>query len=91
MNQRISKDGNRVTMTEWEVRTLDQYGDALDVTHWPNEAMARAYVVTLASSAWVIEKHTSRRPAHLFANPDVYVTVAKGGDESALRDGGWIA
>lgn len=90
MPQRTSKDGNRVILTEWETRQLDAYGDAVDVTHWDSEALARAYAAKLTCPAWVIEKHTSRRPMRFFAEPDTYVTVTHGGDPSALREGGWI-
>jgi hypothetical protein len=31
---KISKDGNRITTVEFEVRPIDQYGDAIDVYHY---------------------------------------------------------
>ena len=86
---RTSKDGNRSTETTFEVRPLDAHGDAQDVLRHETITEARATAAKLIAPAWVIERHTSRRPAHTSAAPDIYVTVASGGETSALEEGGW--
>ena len=87
---RVTHGGSRATLVEFEVRALDRYGDAQDVTHWATLAEARAYVLTLRCEAWVVEKHTSRSPAFLYAEADTYVKLASGGSRSALLEEGWL-
>lgn len=97
MSNRIFKDGCRVEFIEIEVRAIDQHGDAFDVTHFEGETAlrdAKLFALELVLSpdiaAAVIERHTSRHPAHLFPEPDKYETLATFGDGVALKAGGWI-
>lgn len=103
---RVSKGGNRIVMTEWEVRDIDEHGDAQSVDHFSTKdkalAAAQEKVKRLplrapltgggeqVIAALVVEKHVSRRPAHLSRDPDVYTTVATFGSAEALRAGGWL-
>jgi hypothetical protein len=88
----ISKDGNRCTTIEWEVREIDQYGDAQDINHFESFEEAKPFAddLTKRVPAVVIERHVSKRPAHLFGDPDTYSTVWTAGNQDALREGGWI-
>lgn len=93
MTDKVSKDGNRLVVTEYETRTIDQYGDVENVCHWASKAEAIAYARKLVDDssalAVVVEKHISRRPAFLFNEPDTYRTVATFGNVQALEAGGW--
>lgn len=94
MSTRIIKDGHATVTTEYEVRAIDQHGDAQDVRHYESqgEALAAAPAVLGGEvTAWVVEKHVSREPAHLFAEPSRYTTIATGGSREALGEGGWVA
>lgn len=92
MSKRIFKDGCRMEEIEFEVRTIDAYGDSQDVSHFEIEQEAIAYAKREAGSAVavVVEKHFSRYPAHLFAKPSDYKILATYGDRDALQAGGWI-
>ena len=94
MPQKVSKDGNRVVIVEYEVREVDEFGDAIDTDHYETETEA---LQAAEKSRWseeaaavVVEKHTSRRPSRLYDKPDTYETVHTSGDEQALRYGGWL-
>ena len=86
----ISKDKSRSTETTYELRPLDEHGDAQDVYRHESLKAARDAAKLLRSPAWVIERHVCRRPAHTAAEPDVYTMVASGGEATALEEGGWI-
>jgi hypothetical protein len=92
--EKISKDKTRLTVTEYELRWLDLYGDSQDVIHCETEAEAREYVrrdaFATGIAAWVIEKHVTRYPAYLFADASVYTKIGSGGDLESLHMGGWI-
>jgi hypothetical protein len=93
MPEQVSKDNSRVTITEYDVREIDEYGDCQDVNSYPTLEDAKRAVVGIDMTgeirAAVIEKHISKRPAYLYSNPDTYKTVARYGDKDALEDGGW--
>jgi len=100
MKDRISKDGNRITATEFEVRPLNADGDSEDVLHYPTQATAMAEAKALLAigyyqteetpiKAVAVEKHVSRRPAHLHSEPDTFTTLAVMGDKAALEMWGW--
>ena len=92
MKDRISKDGNRIISTEYEVRDIDEYGDAQDVNHYGcnREAMdAAKKSIAAGSKAVAVEKHIARRPAFLFPEPDTFTTLAVMGDKAALELWGW--
>ena len=88
VKDRISHGGSGITVTEYEVRNLDEFGDAQDVIHFPSKAEAldcAARFVANGASAAVVEKHTSRRPACLFADPDTFAVVAALGNTESLE------
>jgi hypothetical protein len=91
MKDKISHGGSAITMTEYEVREIDEFGDCQSVDHYPSkrEALEAGKQALLASKAVAIEKHTSRRPVHLFNEPDRFTTIAVMGDKSALELWGW--
>lgn len=87
MKTKISRNGSAITTTEYEVRDIDEYGDAQDVNHFDNrkDAMtAAAKLMAQGARAVVIEQHTRRSPAHMFAEPDSYKTIAVMGDKASL-------
>ncbi len=92
MPSRVSRNGHSVITTDYELRTLDAFGDAIDVELFESLADARAATERALAmpnvKAWVIEKHVSVRPA--YGAPDRYTTIATGGDTGALALGGWI-
>ena len=88
MSEKISKDGNRVTITEFECREIDQYGDAQNVDHFDTKAeaiVAAERYIAGGGVAAAVEKHVSRYPMFLCANPSVYKTVATFGSKKALE------
>lgn len=91
---RVSKDGHRITLTEYEVRTLDLYGDSIQVLHFPTREAALAAapheIGKDGCMAVAVEKHVSKRPAFLASEPDKYTVIATFGDRKALEEGGWI-
>jgi hypothetical protein len=103
LSKRVFKDGCRVAITEFEVRTINGDGDVEDVTHFETKQEALSFAQNVAEAdainaapgvsarAVVVEKHVSRYPAHLFAEPSRYSTVAVFGAKAALLEGGWIA
>ena len=93
MSERISKDGTKITMVEYEVREINADGDAIDVHHFVTKPAALAAAPSFIAGDTVavgVEKHTSKRPAFCFSEPDVYKTIATFGNEAALREGGWL-
>ena len=100
MKDRISKDGSRITATEFEVRPLNADGDSEDVLHYPTASAAMAEAKALLAAGYyqteatpikavAVEKHVSRRPAHLHAKPDTFTTLAVMGDKAVLELWGW--
>lgn len=92
MKDKISHGGSAITVTEYEVRDIDEYGDAQDVNHYGSkrEAMEAANKsLATGSKAVAVEKHISRRPAFLFDEPDTFTTIAVMGDKAALDLWGW--
>ncbi len=90
MPERILKGGYRVIITEFEVRELDEFGDSQDVNHFESKVEAIIYARSLTEAkAVVVEKHVSKRPAHLFEEPDKFTILATFGNEQALQAGGW--
>jgi hypothetical protein len=100
MKDRISKDGSKIVVTEYEVRLLNADGVCEDVCHYPTKAEAMAEAKRLLAAGYyqteatrikavAVEKHISRRPAHLHAEPDTFTTLAVMGDKDALEMWGW--
>ena len=93
MPTRVIKNKAAVVVTEYELRGIDAYGDAVTVEHYETESEALAFAPKILIGecvAWALEKHVSRRPDFLFSNPDVYTVLGTGGDADALREGGWV-
>lgn len=88
---KVSKNQNRITVVEYEVRPLDAFGDSIEVFHYETaqEAVNLARELLPANVAVVVEKHTSRRPAHLAKEPDTYIVIAVGGLTMVLKAWGW--
>jgi hypothetical protein len=90
----VHKDKCRLTVREYELRLIDENGDAQDVHYSDNPDELRRWATDFISSgeypAAVIEYHVSRYPAHLFNDPDTYETIETIGDASALNAGGWL-
>jgi hypothetical protein len=88
MASKVSKNGARLTVTEYEVRHIDIDGDATDVENFDTvaEANKRAFDIVDKGEAVasVVEKHVSVYPAHLADEPSVYTEVAIFGDQSAI-------
>jgi hypothetical protein len=98
MHTKISKDKNRLTVTEYDVRPIDENGDVIDPVPCRSFAEARAVAEEIEKfgkhggvsvAALVIEKHVARYPAHLFAEGDTYTLLEARGNRSALVAGGW--
>jgi len=93
MKSTISHGGAAITAREYEVRFIDECGDAQEVDHYDNKKQAvtaaKDYLNSNAKAA-VLELHVSRRPSHLFGSPDTFTIIATFGDVAALRAGDWI-
>lgn len=78
---------------EFDVREIDQHGDAQNVSHFDSLDDARTEaedVLTAEIVATVIEHHVGVCCEECGIRDDEYETVATAGDETALREGGWI-
>ena len=93
MPERVYKDGCRIAITEYEIRSIDRWGDAQNVDHCETKVEALKTLAKFEPSgdivAMVIEKHVSRRPSHMFDEPDTYTKIANVGNAEALHAGGW--
>ena len=86
------KDGCRTVTTEFEVRELDQHGDAIDVDCYETKQEAMVFaerLVKRGAAAVIVEKHTSRAPACYWRTPDTYKTLAMLGDAAVIAKGEW--
>lgn len=90
MAQKTIMGGSVLRVTEYEVRLIDEYGDATDVEHYETkgEAIAAAAEHLTSVQAVVVERHISYHPSRY--GEDRYTTVHTAGSEAALRAGGWI-
>lgn len=92
MPSKVTCGGSVLWVTEFELREIDEHGDAIDVNHYETarEAIADAAVKAAQhpERGWVVEKHRSRHPARGYA--DSYTTLATFGDAAALAAGGWV-
>ena len=76
----------------FEFRPIDQYGDCIDPVQCASLQEARELAETAVGgecAAWVIERHTAYYPARF--GEEKYETIATGGDNAALKEGGWLA
>lgn len=92
MKSKITHGGTGIVTREYEVRGIDQYGDAVEVFHFDTLRKARAAVAGVLETypAAAIELATKKQPMHLFKNPVQFQTVATFGDKAALEAGGWL-
>ena len=95
----LLNDGT-LRVEEYEFRPINKDGDGIDPQMCDDMNEAMKWTVDAVGAwdgecvAWVIEKHVSYHPARNAPrgqNPDNYTTLAHGGDEAALREGGWLA
>lgn len=92
MTTKLWKDKNRMTITQYEVREIDEYGDALHVNLFDSESKALDEARKLLANgviAVAIEKHVSKYPAFRFSDPETFTTIAVMGDKAALELWGW--
>jgi len=94
----VLKDGT-LKVTEYEFRPIDKNGDCIDPQMCNTLEEAKDWIKDAIGGwdnecvAWVIELHVSYHPAWHAPrgqDPDNYTTIESGGDENALRAGGWI-
>lgn len=91
MKTKVSKDGIKLVTTEFDVRGIDEHGDSQESFHFDTKQQAVEFAKAQSDyPAYVVEKHISRYPSHLFKTPSEYVAVITLGKEDALRNGGWI-
>lgn len=92
MPERISKDKVRLTVIEFEVRSIGKYGDAQEVWHFETkqEAVEYAKKILPKQVAVIVEKHTSKYPSFLHDEPSKFIILTTFGDTDALEAGGWI-
>jgi hypothetical protein len=91
------------TLTEYEVREINMFGDAIDVNHYDSEAEAMAFALRVSrwlpgpevvaeyrAVAIAVEKHTSlANRVQGRTGRSTYVLLATFGDPGALKLGGW--
>ncbi len=92
--EKVSKDKNRVTVTEYTISQIDSDGEIFDVLdHKDTKAeaieAAKRYVGDEVLAV-VVEKVVTRHPMHLHRDPRTWDVVFTIGDENALRAGDWI-
>lgn len=77
-------------LTEFEVRSINADGDAIDILAQCatfSQALLHVPALTGETVAWVIERHTKYFTR---GKADAYVMLAKDGDLNALKAGGWV-
>jgi hypothetical protein len=89
MSTKVSRNGNRVRITEYEVREITADGDAVDVHHFDTKDEAKREAARYAQAlpvnevvAVAVEKHVSKHPHN--GEADVYETLATYGSPDAL-------
>lgn len=88
MTTKVNKAGDTWTETEYQVREIDECGDAQDVNGFDTkkEALEFAY----GASDWdavVVEKVVKKYP--FGRGEDKYTTIYTAGSKDALAAGGW--
>jgi hypothetical protein len=91
MPERTIKNGSVLVTEEYELRTIDQYGDVIDVDHHDTKAAALAALEKWEpyndEVAAVVEYHRKYHPARF--GEDKFTVLARKGDAAALVEGGW--
>jgi hypothetical protein len=94
----VLKNGT-LRLEQYEFRPIDKDGDVIDPQLCDDLHVAMKYAEDAVGAwdgscvAWVIEKHVSYYPARHAPrgqDPNNYTTIAHGGDDAALREGGWL-
>ena len=72
---------------EYDIRSIDANGEAIDVQSYSTLAEAKKFVPPLLGEvvAWVIEKHKTVDEGR----ESTYLTLCFGGDNKALKMGNW--
>ena len=92
MTERKLKNGRSI-ITEFETRDIDVNGDAINVFHSETQIEATRWADKLlkeGSVAVVVERHISRYPRHMWEEANSFKTIFTGGNEEALKVGGWL-
>lgn len=85
----------RYKAVEYEVRTIDQYGDCIEVQHHDTEAEARATFDATELDEQVRAVAIEKAEKYYDGSPDRdlhdadYTVLARRGDAEALAAGGW--
>lgn len=91
MPKRVLQGGSVARFEEYEVRTIDEHGDAQNCNHYETrrEALREFERVVLDEEvhAVVVEYHVCYSPARF--GKETYKTIARRGSASALAAGGW--
>jgi hypothetical protein len=94
MPKKISKNKNRVTITEYQVSEIDIDGEIENVSgsvETKDEAIELAKrIVGDDVLAVVVEKVVTRHPMHLYNDPQTYDVIFTIGDQQALLAGDWV-
>jgi len=92
MATRMLRNGDASVETTYQLRLIDERGDACEVHDYETAAEAKADIIRLMDgyAACVIERFKSYWPTWEFEEPHQYKTVMTGGSVDALRAGGWI-
>lgn len=75
-----------MTVIEYDIRSIDERGEAIDVDSYSSLAEAKKFVPLLLGEvvAWVIEKRKTT-----LARKQTYSTISFGGNNNALKMGNW--
>lgn len=94
MPKKISKNQNRITITEYQVSEIDIDGEIDNISgskETKKEAIELAKrIVGDDVLAVVVEKVVTRHPMHLYSDPQTHDVVFTIGDQQALSAGDWV-
>lgn len=76
-----------MTTIEYDIRSIDANGEAIDFDRYATLAEAKKFVPPLIGEvvAWVIEKHKTADEGR----ERTFTTICFGGDNKALKMGNW--
>jgi len=91
---KVSKNKNRVKVTEYTISQIDQDGEIVNVLGCKEKKLeaidaAKSYVSNKVLAV-VVEKVITRYPMHLHNDPRTWDVVFTIGNEAALKRGDWI-
>ena len=91
--EKVSKNKNRVIITEYIISQIDKDGEIVDVLDHkdkkPEAIESAKHYVCDKVLAVVVEKVVTRYPMHLHNEPRTWDVVFTIGDETALKNGNW--